>query len=221
MAADSCEGGSHIRSVAEMIEAFDARIDGEAALLEATFSGACDDGTPGGRLRRAQVVFHCDVSADHNGREGTGDPRLDASGHWHVPDLSFAEGRRPQNPASCEDMVLEWRTPAACPLCRPGDWVPVTDAVCTKKGRPVVFLSKVPCRGGAPRPSVYYESCVTGTMIVTGMVVAITLVAGILCCLSCYVVLLRRRYAPYMKLEEAGSDSSAPAKVVGAPASAF
>lgn len=196
--ADQCgadSAGEIIREAGSEIEKLEPVASDDATGLRVTYLSSCELGGYT-RLRRTRIFFRCDMELP----ERASSP-FDEQGFWHVPDLSFAEGYVPATPQSCMDMELQWPTPAACPLCREGDWVPIPQTACLWEGRRGwSYIVLNPCRGGAPQPKGYEEQCPSGNhAIIIGIS---TCVMTVLCCIGCYVALLRRRYSKYMQLED-------------------
>lgn len=85
------------------------------------------------------------------------------------------------------------------------------------KGQRVTWVAPSGCLGGAQKPKDFWEPCPGATRLLkigskcseVLSIVALVAIAGyagcIVCCLSGYVFLLRRRYAKYMTLDEPSS----------------
>ncbi|CAE7366954.1 MORN3 [Symbiodinium sp. KB8] len=128
-------------------------------------------------------------------------------------DIKLLSAMRPPSPGGCEDLALEWSTPAACPLCQEGDWEMTVPNKCDPvKGQRVTHVAPSGCRGGVPKPPDSWRPC-PGVINILAFVIIGALVGCILCCLSCYVLILRRRYARYMVLEEPQVNGVAPSSI--------
>ncbi|CAE7520479.1 MORN3, partial [Symbiodinium sp. CCMP2456] len=128
-------------------------------------------------------------------------------------DIKLLSAMRPPSPGGCEDLALEWSTPAACPLCQEGDWEMTVPNKCDPvKGQRVTHVAPSGCRGGVPKPPDSWRPC-PGVINILAFVIIGALVGCILCCLSCYVLILRRRYARYMVLEESQVNGVAPSSI--------
>mmetsp|Transcript_9595 Transcript_9595/g.29697 ORF Transcript_9595/g.29697 Transcript_9595/m.29697 type:complete len:1190 (-) Transcript_9595:44-3613(-) len=231
-----CEAGSGVasyRSVGESLESLEPVSEGDVLGVLATFTGTCE-GTP----RRAKVLLRCEAEETPNGVLGLAAAALMKRAHamGRSPSPSPSEvlqasfRKRPTSARSCDDVEIEWRSQAACPLCRPDDFVPVKYGKCDpRKGQVVMIMARSRCFGGAAAPQDRLEPCGDSGGIPKAVIAAFVVpVALVLCCLGCYVALLRRRYSQYMSLEEdqdadkdTGGDlrssGSVPASNIGAP----
>jgi len=201
-------------TVGESLEAVEPFVDSEESLgIRATFAGSCDFGRP----RSAQLVFRCDSTAWAQAGLLPGvavRPWAPATGPLEV---TFAPGGRPSGRESCEEVVLEWRTLAACPMCSSEDFAAVADARCEDGRRTFWFRAKAPCAGGDPAPAPYTEPC--GRFGVRLLVAVVGGPTALVLLLACgYLARVRRRYAKYMALEGPGQEpaSGAPATSIGA-----
>ncbi|CAE6931148.1 ELAPOR2 [Symbiodinium natans] len=128
-------------------------------------------------------------------------------------DMKLLSAMRPQTPGGCEDLALEWSTPLACPQCQEGDWEMTVPHQCDSvKGQRVSYVAPSGCRGGIPKPPDFWRPC-PGVVNILAFVAMGAFVGCILCCLSCYVLLLRRRYSRYMVLEEPHANGVAPSSI--------
>eukprot|EP00931_Biecheleriopsis_adriatica_P101375 TRINITY_DN76528_c0_g1_i1.p1 TRINITY_DN76528_c0_g1~~TRINITY_DN76528_c0_g1_i1.p1 ORF type:complete len:1173 (+),score=188.80 TRINITY_DN76528_c0_g1_i1:49-3519(+) len=182
--SDTCasQQGAFVRPVGDLLEA--VKVDEGAGTSSRgawlTFSGDCKSAS-GSRVRRADLFLSCDPNQ-----------------HPDHLQLNFLHNARPSS--GCEDVALEWRTPAACPLCRASDWQPVTDSICDPaKGQHITYLAPEGCFGGEPAPKDFWQPC-PGVVNMAALLVILAVIGCSLCCLSCYVMLLRRRYSKYIML---------------------
>jgi len=215
------------------LESLEPVSEGDVLGVLATFTGTCE-GTP----RRAKVLLRCEAEETPNGVLGLAAAALMKRAHamGRSPSPSPSEvlqasfRKRPTSARSCDDVEIEWRSQAACPLCRPDDFVPVKYGKCDpRKGQVVMIMAQSRCFGGAEAPQDRLEPCGDSGGIPKAVIAAFVVpVALVLCCLGCYVALLRRRYSQYMSLEEdqdadkdTGGDlrssGSVPASNIGAP----
>lgn len=191
--SSTCSTGSFLRPVGDLLESVVSSSDASVRGVWLTYSGDCESGNSGRRVRRAYLLLKCD-------------PEL--SGEDPVP--SFAQNARPLSMTSCEDVALEWRSFAACPLCNSSDWQPVISETCIPvQGRKVTHVAARGCFGGVKAPQEYWEPC-DGQAPIEALIVLLSTGGCMVCCLSCYVVLLRRRYAKYFPLDESSTASGQP-----------
>lgn len=201
-----------IQSIAESFDSLQPTANDEVLGLWATFSGTC--GPSGQQVRRSGIFLRCDPVALPGEPGNTFDRAasvIAGGGAWETPDLNFVEGQRPTSPRGCEDIALEWRTSFACPLCRREDFDAVAVSNCQAgKGRKIAFINKRPCHGGVEEPEAFWEPCGQQAAVTAAIVVPAGLV---LCLLGSYVLLLRRRYAKYMQLEEEKGSAVTPTQL--------
>jgi len=215
-----CDGNTRlIRSVAETLSEIMPVTGKSMTGIWARYSGMCNSGY-GSRLRRTQIFFRCDPWAASN-VEGASTLDLAATALSRGSQTGLKEmrflGKHPQSAHSCEDFTLEWRTSAACPLCRLEDFIPVASSGCEwfGRGQRIAYVSQRLCSGGIARPQAYWEQACIGRTgyVVTSVIVPLLFV---LCCLFLYVLSLRRRYAKYMRLEEQQGSAQPQATSIGA-----
>jgi len=208
-----CTSGAQTKRVGAALHKLEVALH-PAPGIWATFHGACTG--LGGRTtyRTARVFFRCDPSAPI-----PEEAPLDLSGYQHVQDLEFLQ--RPTSPWSCDDVDLQWRTAAACPLCTPDDFVPIRAETCYNGMRTVDHIprkwSGFTCIGGAPAPASYQEESCTPAWQLVAVVVGAILTCWIVGSILAYVLVLRMRYAKYMTLDEALEleKDSVPGETVG------
>merc|ERR1712136_721761 len=168
-----------VRSVGAIFDAIQVTNEGQVV---ANFSGTCiSDGIS--RHRVASITFHCDPEA------------VAGNSEWGsvIDDLELITSGKRVSVNSCDDIALQWRTAAACPVCEDDDVVTVRTSACNARG--MQTTSEV--RLGAD-------------MIL--LTIALVFLGSVLCCMSTYVMLLRRRYRKYMQLTDP-ADAVAPETV--------
>lgn len=220
-----------VLAVGDKLEGYEPVVqDGGILGIAAVFTGLCDEEVTGQesgpRVRRSRLFFRCDLDADTlvdaaaeslaAGSSGGG--AGDLGGAMHLPELSLLHGGvNDAGALSCVDLALEWRSRAACPLCRRSDWVRVQAHSCKPgKGRQVSYVASVPCVGGAPQPADEWEPCgeISGA-IIAGIVGGACVAVALMCSTIVYVVLLRKRYRKYMELELPGGPNPTTPTVMG------
>lgn len=119
----------------------------------------------------------------------------------------------------CDEVVrLEWRTPAACPLCTPDHFEKITGP-CDVYGRqPVHFIVATPCVGALPGMSIQECDIETPVSIRT-MIIAVALVLLAMACgLACLYRKWQETHQAYSKLMvQYGSkdDDGVPSEMIG------
>lgn len=216
------QGQGQIRLVADQLDAVEPYVPDTLTLgaivlqsvfgLRFSFSSLCGVGERQ-RMRRAHIVFRCDPFFPQQQGE------MDDEGVWHVPDLEFVEGRRPVSVHGCEDIELEWRSSAACPVCTSNDYIGVRSGECKNGMEKVAYYRANDCIEVEAAPEEEWVPCAGSWRGI--IIAAITVPVGLICCCCCaYVMVLRRRYKKYMMLDEAelagASKSGAPAVSIGA-----
>lgn len=188
---------SFVRPVADLLEAVKPN-EGRPSGLWFNFLGRCFRNGEAAQ-RRLHLLLSCHPDADP------------------LQDFSLLSALEPPSDGGCEDLALEWRTLLACPVCQEGDWEAVTPTRCDPvRGQRVTFVAPSDCFGGAKKPKDYWEPC-PGVLNLVALVIVGAVVGCILCCLSIYVLLLRRRYAKYMMLEEGSVTNVVAPASIGVP----
>jgi len=207
------------RSVGVHLESIVPFAQGRKNGLKATYSGPCE-----GRRRTAEVRLLCD------GGHSIFDFLWENMGvlgrfpfYQREPLVGvFAEGGRPNETRSCEDIAIEWTHSGLCPLCQPSFYSAVK-LDCKHNTYASVPVKRIPCHGGASAPPELWKKCPTDGINFQYIVIG-AVASAMMWCLGCYVLLLRRRYAKYMVLEEeqvvatkaGGGETPAP-QHIGAP----
>ncbi|CAK9083649.1 Endosome/lysosome-associated apoptosis and autophagy regulator 1 [Durusdinium trenchii] len=177
----TCTASAFVRPLVDLLEAVKPN-EGMPAGLWFTFLGPCmKNGEPSHRRLHFLLSCHPDAAPE---------------------DFRMLSSMHPPSVEGCEPVALEWRSRHSCPVCQPGDWEALAPTQCDPiRGQKVSFVAPSGCQGGAQRPKEYWEPC-PGVLNLMALVLVGALVGCVLCCLSIYVLLLRRRYAKYMTLEE-------------------
>jgi len=168
--------------------------------------------------RKASFVFECDPIATPDKER----MYLDNEGHLHIAKLRFHEDSttKPFWQQDCSDIVLEWRTSAACPMCKEEHFAKRVGP-CLQQGRRDVWYEKTGphahyCVGGARPPLPSQEHCemeinIGGLPLFWWITVMVALLLS--CCLCVHICRLQRKYAKYLQLEEQTGEAA----VIGMP----
>jgi len=185
-----------VRSVGAIFDAIQVTNEGQVV---ANFSGTCiSDGIS--RHRVASITFHCDPEA------------VAGNSEWGsvIDDLELITSGKRVSVNSCDDIALQWRTAAACPVCEDDDVVTVRTSACNARGMQTTSQVRlVSCTGGAQLAGASEVRCGADMILLT---IALVFLGSVLCCMSTYVMLLRRRYRKYMQLTDP-ADAVAPETV--------